>query len=100
MAQSVATLGVDLRTQPSNWERNRGREERNVRFSLTRKNRVFQKSHMRGEEVVEDQLGSCKSVERTSRGYGTHRKVEIEKGDGSSSRQEGVGVAFLVLGSE
>ena len=49
----------------------------------------------RSEKFVEDGLGSCESVLRTSCGYHTHRKVNIEKADGSSITQERVGIAFL-----
>ena len=53
-----------------------------------------------GEEAAEN--GPCPraSVVRTSRGYDNHREVEIKETDGSSSRHEGIGIAFAFLGGE
>ena len=61
----------------------------NVRFSLTRKNLVFQKHYM-SKGVVEDGL-SAREHGGDSR---ANRKAEIEEADDSSSRNEGVGFAL------
>ena len=75
------------------------RKKCEVRFSLIRKNRVFKKTYMRtGVRKLPRTggLGSCESVGRA-------RKLEaqVEETNGSSSsRQEGIGFAFTLHGSE
>ena len=51
-------------------------------------------------KAVENRFCSSESVVRTSRGHRTHRKVDIEEADGSSSRKEGIGFALTFQGSE
>ena len=46
------------------------------------------------EELVEDGLGPCWSMERSSRCQRANRKADIEEAEGSSSRQEGVGIGL------
>ena len=49
------------------------------------------------EEVAEYGLGPCESVARSSRWHRAHRKIEVEEADGTSSRQERVGVVVFPL---
>ena len=91
MGDSVETLGVDLRTQIKQLGA-KEKERRNkcdVRFSLTKRNEIFQKKlhEDRSEEADEDWLGPCESVERTG-GCCTHRKAKIKEVDGGNSRKQ------------
>ena len=52
------------------------------------------------EEAVEDGPGSCECLGATSRWQLGHRKVEVEAADGSSSRQELVGVVISLHGDK
>ena len=49
MADSVETLGVDLRMRVQNWgaKEKTKRKKCRVRFSLVKKNKAFQKSYMK-----------------------------------------------------
>ena len=76
MADSVETLGVDLRTRL----KQKKKQER-VRFSLLKKNKAFHKNFFEGggEEVAEDGPGASESVGSACSGNGAHREVKIEK---------------------
>ena len=94
MADSVETLGVSLRTHTHTHTHraavSEGECEKkcDVRFSLIKKIRV------------RNGLVLARGWGRTSGRCCTHRKVQIEEADGGSSRQEGIGIACLVLRGE
>ena len=89
--KSVETLGVDLGTQTKQLgtKEKARRKKCNVRLPLIKKNRIFQKkqNESRCEKAVEDWLGSCESVGRTSGRCCAHRKANIEEADAGSSRE-------------
>ena len=63
MATSVETLGVDFRTRTKQLgpkEEARSKECK-VRFSPIRKKRIFQKSHMRVGQVLQERISSPES---------------------------------------
>ena len=100
-ATNVETLGGGLEKEKQrSWGRRRRRKEssamRDVRLSGKNQSGLPEKLHEDWcEEVVEDGFGPCDSMERTSRWHRSYRKAEVEEADGgSSSRQEGVGIAF------
>ena len=91
---SVESLGVDLGTktkQLGTKEKTR-RKKCEVRFSLTRKNIIFEKSYMRigREKVAEDRLGPCESVVRPSSWHDAYGEAPVEKTYGSSRKQNGI----------
>ena len=86
MADSVETLGVDLRTRVKRLgaqEKSR-RKKCKVRFSLIKKNKPVQKSYIKvsGEKIVTSGYGASGS---TCSGDGSYRKTKIEEADGGSS---------------
>ena len=90
---SVESLGVDLGTktkQLGTKEKTR-RKKCEVRFSLTRKNIIFEKSYMRigRGKVAEDRLGPCESVVRPSSWHDAYGVAPVEKTYGSSRKQNG-----------
>ena len=102
MADSVATLGVDLRTGVNRLgAKEKARRKCKVRFSLIKKNKAFRKNYMKGgQEVVTSGYGTSKNVEGACCGYDSYRKIKIGEADGSSSsRGEGVNFARFFLGS-
>ena len=77
--------------QQSSWrEKEKARRKKcDVRFSLCQNDRADW-----GEEVAENLLGPCVSVERSNSGHHTNRKPEVEEADGSSSRPERASLAL------
>ena len=72
MADSVESLGVDLRTRVKF-----GSERTAVIFSLIKRNKAFKKNYMKvwGQEVVTSGYGASKDVGSTCSGDGSHRKI-------------------------
>ena len=74
-----------------------GMQKVDVRFSLIRKNWVSQKSDMKTwMRTLLRTGGPCESVVSPSTWNWACREGPIEEAGGSSSRQEGIGVAFFV----
>ena len=55
------------------------RKKCDVRFSLIKRNRVFQKNYLRTGARMLLRTGFCESTVRTSRGHPADRKAEIEE---------------------
>ena len=92
MTTSVESLGVDLGTKTKQLgakEKTR-RKKCEVRFSLTKKNIIFEKSYMRfgREKVAEDRLGPCESVMRPGSWYGVQTQVEETYGSTAAGKME------------
>ena len=90
---SVESLGVDLGTKTKQMgakEKTR-RKKCEVRFSLTRKNMIFEKSYMRigRGKVAEDRLGPCESVVRPSSWHDACGEAPVEKTYGRNRKQNG-----------
>ena len=78
MAESVETLGVDLRTRAKNLgaKEKARRKKCNVRFSLIKKNEAFQKNYMMvGVKKFASRNGTSKNVGSKCSGVGSHRKI-------------------------
>ena len=77
------------------------RKKCKVRFSLIKKNKVFQKSYMKveGQEVSTSGYGTSENVESACSRNCTHRKIKIEEADGSSSGQTEHDIVVFVHGS-
>ena len=71
--------------------------------SFARRNRVFQKSHLRtGARTLclGMGFGLCESVGRTNRGHCAYRMIKVQEADGVSSRQERVRLVITTHGGE
>ena len=95
MADSVETLGGDLRTRRVKRlgaKEKARRKECQVRFSLFKKNKVFQKElrESGGKEVVTSGYGTSEGS-----GFGRHRKIELEEANGSGKNEYDLVVPFL-----
>ena len=79
IADSVQTLGVDLRTRVKEVgsERKSKKKRCNVRFSLIKKNRAFQRSYMKvwGQKKLLRTGGVSESVGSACSGAGPYRKI-------------------------
>ena len=96
VADSLETLGVDLRTQTKRLEAKETKVPCEVLAHLEEQ-RFPEKLHEDWcEEAVANGPGPRESVGRASRLYCAHIEVKIEEADGSSSRQERLGIAFVV----
>ena len=67
LADSVETLGVDLRTRVKSWKHPKKKERRKkcrLRFQLIKNNRAFQKNYMKleSQEVVTSGHGASKDL--------------------------------------
>ena len=86
LADSVETLGVDLRTRIKKLgaKEKARRRKCKVRFSIIKKNKAFQKNYMKvGEEVVACRHDANKNMESPCGWNVSHGEVEIEEVDGS-----------------
>ena len=103
MADSVETLGVDMRTRVKRLgvKKKAWRKNCKVRFSLMKKNKAFQKElHESGcQEVVTSGCDASKDLGSPCSGDGSHGEVEIEETDGSSSRQQEYDFAVFIHAS-
>ena len=90
-ADSVETLGVDLRTGVKRLgvKEKARRKTCKMRVSLIKKNKPFQKNYMKMgvKKLPRAGYGASKDVERACGGGGPCRKINIEETDGGSSRQ-------------
>ena len=79
---NVENLGVDLRmsTKQLGAKEKPRRKKCDVRFSLIRKHRIFQKNYRRTgvRQFAEDGLGPCESVERRSSWRCANGKAQVE----------------------
>ena len=100
---SVETLGVDLRTRVKRLgaKEKARRKKCKVRLSLTKKNKVFQKSYMKVGvgKLLRAVLVPARTWRAHAVGFGPNRKIEIEEADGSSSGPKEYNLAVLVHGS-
>ena len=89
MADSVETLGVDLRKQESKgWGQKKNEEEEVQGEILDHQEEQGLPKELHeggGQEVVTNGYGASKDVESARSRDGSHGKVEIEEADGSSS---------------
>ena len=104
MADSVETLGVDLRTRVKRLgakEKSKNKEMQSEILAHEEEQGLPKVLHGGGgQEVVTSGYGTSKNVGRACCGDGSHRKIEIEAADGSSSsREEGVNFSLSFLGS-
>ena len=96
LATSVAISGVDLRTRTKQLRGGQKEEVMGV-LNCQKQSRLSEKPYDDWcEEVAEDGLWSCESVVRASSGQCACRKVEVEKADGGSSKQEGIGIGVAL----
>ena len=102
MADSVETLGVDLRTRVKKLgaKEQARRKKCRLRFSIIKKSKAFQKNYMKMgvKKLLRAGLAS-KNLGSTCSGFGLCRKIEIEEADGSSSGQKEYDLFVLVHGS-
>ena len=103
LADSVETLGVDLRTKIERLGAKEMARRKNcrVRFSLIKKNKAFQKEELhegRIKKLLRMGLVPARAWKSHAVGLFPQKDYKIEEADGSS-RQEGVDFALLVLGS-
>ena len=103
MADSVETLGVDLRTgvKKLGVKEKARRKKCKVRFSLIKKRKTFQKRYMK-VGVKNDAScgnGASKDVESACGRYGSYGKIEIEEANGSGSGQKKYNLVVPVHGS-
>ena len=98
MAESVETFGVGLRTQTEQLgaKEKARRKKCDVRFSVIRKNQVFQKNYMRTR--VKKLLRTTLVLVRAWGGQAVG-SVPTERSK-LRRRQEGVGIVLLVHGGE
>ena len=99
MADSVETLGVDLRTSVKNLgaKETARRKMCKVRLSLVKKNDVFQKNYMNVEVKKLSRAGMVPARAWRVHAVGNrpYRKVKLEETDGSSSGQKGYKLVVL-----
>ena len=91
MAESVETLGVDLRTRVKRLavKEKARRKKCKVRFSLVKKNEAFQKNYMRvGSRSCYERVWHQRERGAHAVGMAPHRLIKIEEADGSSSGQK------------
>ena len=102
MADSVETLGVDLRTRVKRLrvKEKARRKKCKVRFSLIKKNKVFPKKNYM-KVGVKKLLRAGMVPGRTWRVHtdGSYRKIRLEEAGGSSSGQKEYNVVVLVHGN-
>ena len=99
MADSMETLGVDLRRRIKKL----GAEEqarRQVEILDYQEESFSTELHESGsQECATSGHDASKNLESTCSGFGPYRKIEIEKADGSSSRQKEDDFSVFVYGS-
>ena len=103
MADSVETLGVDLRTRVNKLgvkEKVR-RKSCKVRFSLIKKEQGFPKELHEGGCQKDATCGNdaSKDVASACSRYGSHGKIEIEEANGSGSGQKEYDLVVTIHGS-
>ena len=103
MADSVETLGVDLRTRVKilGAKEKARRKKCKVRFSRIKKNKAFQKNFLKvvGQEAATCGHGASKDLMSPRSGDGSHREIKIQETDDSSSGQKVCDLFVLVHGS-
>ena len=100
LADSVETLGVDLRTRVKRLGANEQARRRKckVRLSFIQKNEVFQKKNEGvGQEGVTSGTGASKDLVSACSRFGSYRTIEIEEADGSSSGQKSTTTLSLFM---
>ena len=103
MADSVETLGVDLKTRVKRL----GVEEKSEKEEVQGEILACQEEQSRPkelheggrQEVATSLYGASKNVESTCGGDGPYRKFKIEEADGSSSGHKEHDLFVIVLGS-
>ena len=98
VTDSVETLGVDSRTRVRRLgaKEKARRKKCNVRFSLIKRNKAFQKSYVK---VVSRRCYDRYDMDSSCSGDGSHGEVETEETDGSSSRQKEYDFSVPIHGS-
>ena len=100
LADSVETLGVDLRTRVKRLgaKEKASRKTCKVRLSLIKKNKAFQKKlHESGcQEVATCMYDASKDLESPCSGDGSHGEVEIEETDGSSRQKSATSLSLFM----
>ena len=103
LADSVETLEDDLRTKVKRLRSKEKARRRTckVRFSLIKKNKAFQKIYMKVETKKLSRMGlvSARACGAHAVGIAPTERLKTEEADGSSSRQEEVGLALPFLGN-
>ena len=99
LADSVETLGVDLRTRVKSWKHPKKKERRKkcrLRFQLIKNNRAFQKNYMKLEQRKERK--DREETERESDGREGGRERGLEEMEGCQHLCAHIGsVGFVYL---
>ena len=94
MAESVETLGVDLRTRVKKLgaKEQARRKKCKLRFSIIKKNEAFQKNYMKVgvKKLSTSGHGTSKNLGSSCSGDSSNGKILIEETDGSSSGRKRV----------
>ena len=102
LADSVETLGVDLRSRVTRLgaKEKARRRKCKVRFSTVKKNKAFQKElhESGGQEVATRRHGASKDLVSPCGWDASRWEAEIEETDGGGSGQEEYNLAVLVHG--